>query len=207
MDNIEAIKNRLKNRSKIFYKRTSNDNVHPLLFKTISKVLITSVLVLLTLIYVRLSPSNEKFIYKNIYETNFKFASVNYYYKKYLGNILPFQNIVKQPEESVFNENLTYKEVNKYNNGAKLTVEDKYLVPIIESGIVVFVGDKENYGNTIIIQQTNGIDTWYGNVKNSNVQMYEYVEKGKLLGETEGEILYLVFQKEGKFLDYKEIIK
>ena len=80
------------------------------------------------------------------------------------------------------------------------------MVPIIESGVVVFIGEKENYGNTIIIEQIDGIDTFYGNVKINNIKLYDYVEKGELLGETKDNTLYLVFQKDGKSLNYKEYI-
>ena len=33
-----------------------------------------------------------------------------------------------------------------------------------------------------------------------------YVEEGSLLGESVSDYIYLVFQKEGKFLDYKEYL-
>ena len=43
------------------------------------------------------------------------------------------------------------------------------IVPIEESGIVVFIGEKEGYNNTVIIQRIDGIDEWYGNIENVNV--------------------------------------
>ena len=39
-----------------------------------------------------------------------------------------------------------------------------------------------------------------------NVSMYEYVEKGDLLGEVSTTELYLLFKKNGEILDYKEYI-
>ena len=48
---------------------------------------------------------------------------------------------------------------------------------------------------------------WYGNLQNINVELYDYVEKGKLLGEAKGTNLYLVYQKDGEYVDYKEYIK
>ncbi len=93
-----------------------------------------------------------------------------------------------------------------YEDGVKLTVESNYLVKSLDSGIVVFIGDKDKYGKTVIIQQMNGVDVFYGNVT-SSVNMYDYVEKGSLIGETIDTNLYLAFQKEGSFVDYKEYIK
>ena len=142
---------------------------------------------------------------KNFYQKNLSFAKTSELYQKYLGNILPLGTINKK-EISVFQEQLVYEEDNVYKDGGSLKVGNDYMVPLLESGIVVFIGEKEGYGNTVIIQQVNGIDVWYGNVKATDLKMYDYVEKGELLGETETEQLYLVFQKEGEFLDYKQYI-
>ena len=81
------------------------------------------------------------------------------------------------------------------------------IIPVLESGLVVFIGDKDNYKNSIIIQQVNGIDVWYSNINNSNLKLYDYVEKGTLIGETINNELFLVFKKDGKAIDYKKYIK
>ena len=80
------------------------------------------------------------------------------------------------------------------------------MVPTIESGIVVFIGEKEKIGKTIIIEQVNGIDTFYSNINFNNLKLYDYVEKGELLGEVKNNELYLTFQKDGKYLDYKKYV-
>ena len=95
--------------------------------------------------------------------------------------------------------------MNQY--GVKLEVVDKYLVPIIEEGLVVYIGEKENYGNVIIIEGIDGIDIWYGNIENTTVKLYDYVEKNTYLGQTKDNNLFLVYSKEGKFLNYKEYLK
>ena len=106
----------------------------------------------------------------------------------------------------MFNEKLDYEKANIYKDGVELTVSNNYLVPNLESGIVVFVGDKEGYGRTVIIEQINGVDVWYSNIKEKDIKLYDYVEKGKLIGEVANNKLYMVFQKEGKYLNYKEYI-
>ena len=70
----------------------------------------------------------------------------------------------------------------------------------------MFIGEKENYGNTIVVEQTDGIEVFYSNIKLNNIKLYDYLEKGELLGEVNDNTLYLVFEKEGKYLDYKEYI-
>lgn len=177
------------------------------LFPFLLRFLITVVLTLGTLITLKTNTKWKTIFYKHVYDTNFSFATVNNLYQSYFGSPIPFKGLVKTPVETVFNEKLNYKEVSLYQDGAKLTVNKNYLIPILESGMIVFVGNKEGYGNTVIIQGVNGVDTWYGNVSNVNVKLYDYVSKGTLLGETKDSTLYLVFQKEGKALNYKDYIK
>ena len=109
-------------------------------------------------------------------------------------------------EQAVFNENLNYSKKENYKDGVALTVENKYMVPVLESGIVVFIGQKEGYDNCVVIEQINGIDVTYGNISTSNIKLYDYIEKGKLLGEVKSNKLYLIFQKDGQNLDYKKYI-
>ena len=103
-------------------------------------------------------------------------------------------------------------EINKNNNyepfkdGVSINIATDESINSIDSGIVVFMGEKEGYGNTLIIQQSNGVDVWYGNMETFNVNLYDYVSKGLSLG-TSSNNLYLVFQKNEEFLDYKEFIK
>ena len=118
-----------------------------------------------------------------------------------------FVNLFKfNDSKMVFNEKLTYLSKNKYLDGVKLKVNTNYLVPIIESGIVVYIGEKEGYGNTIIIQGADFTDIWYGNISNTNVSLYDYVDKGSFLGEANGEEIYLVFSQDGNILDYEKYI-
>lgn len=200
--NIEQYRQRKK-------KKDSSPSTHSLkkkFFGFLSRTLITIILFLVCIILCKSNTDIKKSIYEYVYNTNFNFASFHTIYQKYLGDVLPLDSIINTKTEEVFDEKLSYKNSSIYKDGVKLTVSDNYLVPTLESGIVVYIGEKENYGNTIIIQQINGIDVWYGNIKNSSMQMYDYVEKGALLGEADGEFIYMVFAKEGKFLDYKDYI-
>ena len=46
----------------------------------------------------------------------------------------------------------------------------------------------------------------YSNIKNNKYKLYDYIEKGELLGEVNGDNLYISFQKNGEYLDYKNYI-
>ncbi len=185
---------------------SSNSFVKKYLKKMIVQVLICVILVLSTLIVINKSTKARSIIKENVYQKNISFASFNELYKKYFGSNIPFSDKIFK-EQTVFNEKLSYKNSEKYLDGVSLEVENKYLIPILESGIVVYTGEKEGYNNIVIIQTTSGMDIWYGNVDNLNVKLYDYVEKGNLLGEVKDNKLYLVFQKDGKYLDYQDYLK
>lgn len=171
----------------------------------ISRCLIVIILFLLTLILIKDNVSLKNYIIKYVYEDNFEFTKLRSIYEKYFGKILSVDKIAPT-DEKVFNEKISYNKSNVYKDGVVLIVDENYMVPTIESGIVVFIGEKEGYGNTVIIEQVNGIDVWYSNINTTNIKMYDYIEKGKLLGEVQGNKLYMVFQKEGKYLNYKEYL-
>ena len=168
------------------------------------KLLLSIIITLIILIFIKSSSNFKNNFYKEVFNTNISFVKLKEVYNKYLGNFDIFDKVVK--EEAVFNEKLIYESSEKYLDGVKLNVDSNYLVPINESGIVVFIGEKENYKNTIIIQRIDGIDEWYGNIENVNVKLYDYVSKGELLGEVNN-YLYLVYKKDGNVLNYEEYIK
>ena len=98
-----------------------------------------------------------------------------------------------------------------FGKNAKKMSSDIYLktlgnnVYAIESGIVIFKGNKDGYNDTVIIQTSNGYDMWYSNLKNINVNIYDYVNKNDLISESNDK-LYLVINKDNKFYTYKEYL-
>lgn len=171
----------------------------------ITRVLIVVIIFLVGMILVKSNSKAKNSILKQVYDTNFKFTKVKEIYQKYFGNILSIDKLALE-DKQVFQEELTYQKSKSYLDGVKLQVNDNYMVPALESGIVIFMGEKEGYGNTIVIEQIDGIYVYYSNISSDGIKLYDYVEKGKLLGEAEDNQLYLVFQKDGSFLDYKKYI-
>ncbi len=200
---IEKIKNREDKNKK---EKNNKVNKKKKTKNLINKVLVVAVLFLINLIVMKSNEDYRNFIHEKIYNNNFSFTKIKEFYNKYLGGVEALDKLVNN-SKPVFNETLSYKNSSIYLDGVKLEVASSYLVPVIEDGLVVFVGEKENYGNTIIIQGIDGIDIWYGNMANTSVKLYDYVEKGALLGEVSNNSLYLVYSKDDKFLDYKEYLK
>ncbi len=187
-----------------FLKNTNNKKNH---FKSFfNKILICIIIFLTLLIVVKSNPKLKEKVKDFLYENNISFSKFHDFLDKHFGGVLPFDNALVDDSVAVFNEKMEYKEKSDYNNGVKLKVDNNYLVPVLESGIVVYIGEKDSYGSTVIVQQIDGVDAWYSNV-NTNVKLYDYVEKGSLLGNCIDTQLYLHFQKNGEFIDYKEYIQ
>lgn len=211
----EEIINQIKKRKQGNYStntrlenKVRENNKNSLFRNTLYKLLISSIILLLTLIIIKSEPSIKDVLKSNIYDNNMSFMMINNLYNKYLGDIIPFQNMFNtQNTVAVFNEDITYNDINDYQDGVILSVSDNYLVPIIESGLVVFIGQKDDYGYTVIIQGIDGVDIWYSNVEDINVSLYDYVSKAKPLANASNNELILVFNKEGEYLEYDEYIK
>lgn len=175
-----------------------------LISRMFSKFLVCIVLLLGILIALKGSPSLRENLYKYVFKNNFSFAQVNLAYEKLFGSSLPLTGVSKT--SLVSSTKIEYEDSEKYKDGVKLSVTENYVIPVIKSGIVVFAGEKEGYGNTVVIQQSDDIEVWYANIKEIKVSMYDYLKAGDILGEADGSNMYLVFTKEGETLDYKKYI-
>lgn len=173
--------------------------------RLINQTLISIIILLIGLIVIKKDPSLKDNINQKLYEDSIEFTKVKNLYDKYFGDIIPVNNLLVQ-EEAVFDEKLNYSKQEEYKDGVKLYVSNNYMVPVLRDGIVVFIGEKEGYENTIVVEQTDGIDVFYSNIKEVDVKLYDYVEQGTLLGEVKDNYMYLVFQKEGNIIDYKKYI-
>lgn len=164
------------------------------------------IVVILFLSIAILYRSNNKFkdyISKYLYTDSIPFTKIKKMYNKYLGGVLP--KLKEENTSLVFNEKINYMSKEEYYDGVHLKIDSSYPVPSLEEGMVVFIGDKEYYGNTIIIESLDGIYYWYGNISNTSVKLYDYIEKGSFIGEASND-LYLVFSKDNKYLNYEEYI-
>ncbi len=183
---------------------TSNDYVFfnkKRVINFLYRLLVTCVITVTAMILIKGDIISEKQL-NLVYDDSWNFAMFSEWYEDNFGSVLPINN----EDIPVFDEKLEYENASLYHEGVMLLVSDNYLVPALESGIVVFIGNKDNYGETIIVQQVNGIDVWYSNIETNSYKMYDYIEKGMLIGETIGDNIYLVFEREGEYLDYNQYI-
>lgn len=167
----------------------------------ISRILITVIFVLGSVIFTNISDSNKQLYQKYVLEDSLEFMKINELYQTVFGNV----DITKQNDDSeVVFGSITYTNIEPFKNGVKLTVGINEVVNVITSGIVVFIGEKDDLGNTIIIQGNDGVDIWYSNVTDTDIQVYDYVEKGNILGTSNSDDIYLTISKDGEFMSYEE---
>ncbi|MBO5138895.1 MAG: peptidoglycan DD-metalloendopeptidase family protein [Bacilli bacterium] len=169
----------------------------------INRVLITVIVFLVALIVTKDNGNMKKLFKEKVYTDSIHFTKTKEIYNKYFGKYIGDE----KKEVSVFTEKLDYSKSNVYKDGVKLTVSSNYLVPALDSGVVIYIGDNDDYGSkVVVVEQVNGVDVYYGNVEAKDIKLYDYVEKGALIGEVIDTNLYLAFQKEGKFVDYKKYL-
>lgn len=183
--------------------KKEKSNIKKYLKKLIIRISIVIIIFLSLAITCNYSERFKTNITKYLFTESISFTKIKKIYNKYLGGILPLKKEINT--EKVFNEELNYSNLSVYYDGIKLIVSEGYLVPSIKEGMVVFIGDKENYGNTIIIEDLEGTYIWYGNITSTSLKLYDYIEKGTYIGEVNKE-LYMVFNRDNKYLNYEEYI-
>ena len=176
------------------------------IYSSLIKILLCTIIFLSLAILSKKNNTYKEKINYELYENHLSFTKFKEVYDRYLGGIFPLENIKTEKNKLVFDEKIKYTNITPYQKGAILEVQSQYLVPNQEAGVVVYVGEKEEYGNTVIIEGLNNIDTWYGNICTANVKLYDYIEKGKYIGETCDNKLYLVYSKNNKYLNYEDYL-
>ncbi len=171
----------------------------------ISRILITIIFVLGSIIYTNINSDNKKLYKKYVLENSLSFTKINNLYNDLFGEI-DFIKKNKENSKPVFN-NIGYTNIENYKNGVKLNVSPNETISVITSGIVVYIGEKEELGNTIIIQGNDGVDIWYSNLTDTNIKVYDYIEQGTILGTSNSNEVYLTLLKDGKYMNYEEYIK
>lgn len=167
--------------------------------KFFSKILICLIVLLLSLIATRESDGIKSFYEEHVFGESFKFMDFKKLYNKYFGEF------EKNSDQMVLAPTTLYQNSQPYLNGESFLVSDQSTVENISGGIVVYVGEKENYNNTVIVQTSDGYDIWYGNLSNIGVSMYDYIEENAIIGTSNKE-LYLLITKDAKYYTYQNYL-
>ncbi len=183
------------------YKSSKNKTIKPSsekksIFKTcLNKLFTIIIFCMIVVIISNYSPKFKSFIVDKVLNSTIDFSFVN----KILNKTT---NVFKSNGSKIVNVSKEINESEKYKDGLKYIVGEDEEIKVKDSGIVTFIGEKDGYKNTIIVQQSNGYYAWYGNVKES-IKLYDFVEKGSVIGSASNEYYYVLL-KDDKPIDINE---
>ncbi|MED4530865.1 M23 family metallopeptidase [Metabacillus fastidiosus] len=202
----------------------NNKPNHPL-FRAdlfIFKILFSACLILLTAIAFKgNSPVFQEVRSSVTYalEEEFQFAIVAKWYREQFGNPTALFNQTDQKaekSEKVTNE-LAVPASGRItesfkDNGQGIIVEtNSPVVKPMNEGMVYEVAEKPNTGLTIMIKHADGTKSWYGDLDEVNVSLYDYVEKDQALGkikinENKKGLYYFAIEQGNNFIDPIQVI-
>ena len=183
----------------------NNKKVLPInINKLIRKVLLTAIVVLSILIICKTNISFKEKINNLVLKDNLKFSKINKLYNDYIFKVK--QKTKETIEKVNKTKTIEYREVKNYKDGALLNVGKDYPIKMLESGLISYIGEKDNM-KVVAVEQSNGIDVIYGNIESKDIKVYDYIEKDTIIGLTNNEELYLSFYKDEEVLDYKPYIE
>ncbi|UPM55265.1 M23 family metallopeptidase [Gottfriedia acidiceleris] len=154
-----------------------------------------------------------------VYESEFQFASLQKWYEDRFGSPIAFLPQLNDQKQNVGNDNYAVPASGKVlqsfktdGQGILIQTEANQKVESIKKGRVLFVGKKDNLGNTVIIQHADGSESWYGKLGTTNVKIYDEVDSKKVIGTVssndEGNLgtYYFAIKMGEKFIDPKQVI-
>ena len=157
---------------------------------------------------------------KQTMETEFQFAAVSNWYEETFGQPLALLP-VETNEEPVPSTPSQYaipasgkvlETFEKNGQGIMIETGSQSSVEEMSEGIVTFAGNKEDSGKTVIIQHADGSETWYGQLEKIDVNLYDFVDKGKTVGKVlnnqDGKTgtFYFAIKKGERFIDPNQVI-
>jgi stage IV sporulation protein FA len=163
-------------------------------------------------------------IVKKTMDMEFQFATVTNWYENKFGKplaLLPFtekkQEIEKTTEQqySVPATGRVVENFVKNGQGVMIETGKGAQVKAMNEGIITFAGIKEGLGRTVIIQHSDKTESWYGDLEEIKVNVYQYIEKGKEVGtvstsggedKTKGSY-YFAIKKGDNFIDPIQVIR
>lgn len=178
------------------YKNKKDSKANNIFKKILSKLFTIVMFTMIVITLSNMSPKFKSFIVDKVLNSTIDFSFVNKLSNK-VTNVFKTSNNTLPVVKEENNRKERYKDGIKYivNKGASVNIKD--------SGIVTYIGNKDGYNNTVIIQQSNGYYAWYGNIK-EEVKLYDYIESGSKIGETLTNEYYYILLKDNKPVNLNE---
>lgn len=178
------------------YKNKKDSKASNIFKKILSKLFTIVIFTMIVITLSNTSPKFKSFIVDKVLNSTIDFSFVNKLSNK-VTNVFKTSNNTLPVVKEENNKKERYKDGIKYivNKGTSVNIKD--------SGIVTYIGNKDGYNNTVIIQQSNGYYAWYGNIK-EEVKLYDYIESGSKIGSSLTNEYYYVLLKDNKPVNLNE---
>ncbi|QHA92755.1 M23 family metallopeptidase [Bacillus sp. N1-1] len=149
----------------------------------------------------------------------FQFASVKEWYEGNFGN--PVALFPTSPETNSNSESPVYalpasgKVLENFETTGKGIMVETVLssgVEAIDAGVVTYAGDKEGIGQTVVLQHTDGSESWYGMLDSIDVSLYDFVQTKDQLGSVSNSedgktgTFYFAIKKNEAFIDPLQVV-
>ncbi|BAR74689.1 stage IV sporulation protein FA [Bacillus anthracis] len=198
--------------------------IHPLFRKEVFffKVLLSAILVLSVAILYKNAPSSfdgAKAVTEKVMKEEFQFATVAKWYEKQFGKPLVFyspnekkEGNIQQKDYAIPASGKVMQGFQKNGQGVFVQTATNATVESVNEGLVVFAGKKEELGNTVQIQHADGTESWYANLNDMSVKLYDYVSKKQKIGTVSNDTndkngkFYFAIKKDEKFIDPIQVI-
>lgn len=200
MDEYRLLEKKLKKESK----KEEKTYIKKSIYNLINRTLICTLIFIICLILVKGNKDLKSFVYKNVYENNINIIKVEEIYQKYIASFFE-KNKNNQDILAVSKEKLNYYDLEETENGISLDVDIETIIPSFNEGIVLYVGDKDEYKDVLVIKQIDGCEVWYIGV-DTDLKIYDYVEKQEIIGKSKNKKLILNFKQNGEVVDYKNYL-
>ncbi|KEK26372.1 M23 family metallopeptidase [Bacillus gaemokensis] len=197
--------------------------VHPLFRKEVFlfKFLLAAILVLSVAILFKNAPASfdgTRTVVKKVMQEEFQFAAVSKWYEDQFGKPLAFfpgsekKQEAKSKDYAVPASGKVMQDFQKNGQGVFVQTAANATVESVNEGVVIFAGKKEEFGNIVEIQHADGTESWYGNLSETSVKLYDYVTKKQKIGtvsvntDNKNGKFYFAIKKNEKFIDPIQVI-
>lgn len=172
---------------------------HPFLFQCLASCCLFGCL----LIAIYEETGDQRWIHR-IMSQQFPFLTFKQTYESVFGSAVPFllhddgnyTDVIQVAEESSF---LTGAIVERTTQGWWVQVANQTAVKNPDNGFVLFCGNQDPYGKTIIIQLENNREMWIGHIEKCDVPMYSFIQKGEHIGKSKDNLLFIALKHEGQW--------
>ncbi|MBU8905027.1 M23 family metallopeptidase [Desertibacillus haloalkaliphilus] len=158
------------------------------------------------------------------YEHELQFAQISNWYENQFGRpmaLLPMTNDVALEDFENEAVEMAYavpasghvtQSFEQSGTGVLVETEADAVVEAVKGGQVTFVDEEVDLGNTVVIQHYDGGESWYGMLDEVEVNLYDHVSTGTVVGsvskegETEHGQYYFALKQGEDYIDPIEVI-